>query len=251
VSEIAVSFRGLLTPRTRRRLWLAVVLVCVALVALGARATVASAATFNTKADRAALQAYANYLSQLDNQLPTVRSREQQKLGCHAVFTLGSSRGTVLSSANETALQDEISELVALRAVSLTAKPLATLKRHLQLAWSTPAYVVDTDQYLSAEARFVALPPPTVCADAHAAANTPSGAPSSTVVTYIRRYFQTYKAAKSRQKTFVNDVLVHNEAAGDLALIKRINHLANVYQSRITSITEAETETITTTLGLS
>jgi hypothetical protein len=233
---------------------LAFVLVCAVLVSLGARTTVASAATVNTRSDRVALQAYANYLGQIDSQLPTVRSRERQlgqQLPCHAVFTPGTSHGTTLNSSTETALEDEIGELVALRAVSLTSRPLATLRRRLQLSWSSQVYVVDSDQYLSAESRFIDLDKPNLCTDARVAAKAPSAPPTAAVLSYIRRYLTTYKAAKNSQKTFVNNVLVHNEAAGDLTLIKRINHLANVYQSRITSITEAETATITTKLGLS
>lgn len=245
---------SLSNPSPARRLRLALLLVCVVLAALGIRTAVASASTLNTRSDRAALQAYANYLNQIDNRLPAVRSRERalgQQLGCRAIFTFGARNGTELNSHTETALEDEIGELVALRAMSQTRKPLATLKRHLQLSWSSQTYVIDSDQYLSAESRFIGLSTPTICADARAAAKTPGNGPSTAVVSYITRYLQTYKAAKNSQKTFVNNVLVRNEAAGDLALIKRINHLANVYQNRITSITEAETETITTKLGLS
>ncbi|HTW12261.1 MAG TPA: hypothetical protein VME01_05935 [Solirubrobacteraceae bacterium] len=194
-----------------------------------------STSTPNTRADRTAMNAYANYLEAVVNAMPSAKLSEQafeQSVNstCKAALEPIASAQTESGSSSSNAALYDLGEEIGADAtlVEFTAAnnvALQTLSTKLTaLHWGARSAPAVIKRYLTAQKTLSALPASRLCADAEDVGSQTTTPPAGTTA-FLLLYKTDSTAVDNSLRNFMK-LLDSYETSNDSTVVVRINTLA-------------------------
>lgn len=258
--NLPAAFYSLLRmPRT-----VAAIICLVALLAVPVAASAStpiSAVVLNTRADRAALNAYQSYLQALIANRSTARTAES----AYAANTSSTCKGALATIASMSSapagssqallsLGQEIGDDANVQFIlSAADTPFQHLSQTLSaLHWAGGSVINTVKRFVNAENAMLALQPSQLCADAYWVASKVSSPPitiSPDTTSFIAAYQADSTLANTRLTSLLK-LLDAYETPADRGVVTRINVLAKTVNTLSTNVVAQGTNALFAALGV-